>query len=934
MNSDIGNNGDRSRVTLEKVAEAIITIDPSGIVIDFNPAAEQMLGYGADEVIGNNVKMLMPQPYVDEHDDYLKKYLDTGTAKIIGADGREVEARRKDGSVIPVELGVSEAFVGGQRFFVGVLKDISDHRRSRLALEDSNALLGTLSRMQARFIANIGAEPGEVFDEVLAAAISLTSSELGFIGEVRGGDSGAPYLRLFAVNNVLPGVGNLPTDDGEVLRGVELRDNASLLGVCLMDGEPVMLNDIETEGRPIGLPGEHRPVHSLLCAPFYKGPEMVGLMGIANREAGYDVSQLLLLEPVLSTAANIITAWRNDLQRREAVEALSRSEESLKQAQAIAHIGSWSRHLKTNELIWSDEVFRIMGQTPSGGLPDYRAFIESIPPTQRKGMADAVAQTISTGDSYRYEHQVVLPDGRQRDVLEIGELVLDETGNPEKLIGIVHDITEQKLIDRMKTEFISTVSHELRTPLTSINGSLGLLAGGVAGDITGQALKLIEIASNNSERLVRLINDILDIEKIESGQMVFHDLPLDVMQLVRTALESNQSFADQHGVDLVLIGDTGDARIAGDRDRMTQVFANLISNACKFSAPGMTVEIRVALNGNVVRIEIADTGRGIPDDFHKRMYQKFAQADSSDSRRFGGTGLGLSIVKSILDNMNGTIEFETELDKGTTFIVELPRLQTALPRKSAEPSSRGLRLLVCEDDRDTAILLQLMLEKEGYAVDLADSAEEARALIAGNDYHAMTLDIGLPGESGVSLIDSLRSHSATARLPIVVVSASAAKDHSGLTGDAFSIVDWIRKPIDENRLIEAVRSAGIDRHKGRPNILHIEDDRDLVVVVEEMLAEIADVTPAATNQEAVNLLRARSFDLIILDIELPDGSGLDLLPVIGRHSPAAPIMVFSAHEFTSDTSELISQSLVKSRTSNSQLVESIKTLLKRYAPVE
>ena len=919
---------------MDTVVEAIVTIDERGTVIDFNPAAEKMLGFRASDVVGNNVTMLMPPPYRDEHDGYLSAYIKTGEAKIIGGEGREVEARQKDGTVIPVELGVSEAQVGEQRFFIGVLKDISDQRRSRLALEDSNALLGTLSRMQARFIANIGAEPGDVFDEVLAAAISLTSSEFGFIGEVRDDKTEAPYLRLLAASDVMTDPREAFGGADQTLRSRELREAGSILDACIRDGEPIIIDDCKADGRSIGLPENHRPVQSLLCAPFYKGAEMVGMMGFANRRAGYEVSQLLLLEPVLSTAANIITAWRNDMQRREAIEALSRSEESLNQAQAIAHIGSWSRHLKTNQLVWSDEVFRIMGQSPDGGDPDYQAFLDSIPTAQRQGMADAVAQTISSGDSYRFEHQVVLPDGRQRDVLEIGELVLDEEGNPEKLIGIVHDITEQKVIDRMKSEFISTVSHELRTPLTSINGSLGLLAGGIAGDISGQAKRLIEIASNNSERLVRLINDILDIEKIESGQMAFRNVSLEVMPLVKTALDSNQAFAEQHGVNLLLVGDAGNARIAADRDRMAQVFANLISNACKFSTAGMTVEVRVGQRGDVIRFEVADTGRGIPDEFRERMYQKFAQADSSDSRRFGGTGLGLSIVKAILDNMDGTIDFVTELDKGTTFSIEFPILLTPLPEAPTEVKSSSLRLLVCEDDRDTAVLLQMMLEKEGYAVDLAGSAEDARSLIAGNDYHAMTLDIGLPGESGVSLIESLKADEATARLPIIVVSASAEPKHSELTGEAFSVVDWIRKPIDEKRLMEAVRSAGIDRRKERPKILHIEDDGDLVVVVEEMLAEIADVTPVTTYEQAMLELRERAFDLIILDIGLPDGSGLDLLPMIGSHSPAAPIMVFSAHEIASDTAEMISTALVKSRTSNSQLVESIKSLLKRYAPVE
>ena len=234
------------------------------------------------------------------------------------------------------------------------------------------------------------------------------------------------------------------------------------------------------------------------------------------------------------------------------------------------------------------------------------------------------------------------------------------------------DITERKKIDRMKNEFISTVSHELRTPLTSIRGSLGLVAGGVAGAIPPQAKTMIDIAHKNSERLVRLINDILDIEKIESGKMVFDLKPQELMPLVEQAIEANHAYAEQFGVTIVLRHAKPGAMVNVDADRLTQVLTNLLSNAAKFSPRNAPVEVAVSRRDGALRVAVTDHGPGIPAEFHDRIFQKFAQADSSDTRQKGGTGLGLSISKAIVERLGGQIGFTTALGGGTTFYVDLP----------------------------------------------------------------------------------------------------------------------------------------------------------------------------------------------------------------------------------------------------------------------
>ena len=238
----------------------------------------------------------------------------------------------------------------------------------------------------------------------------------------------------------------------------------------------------------------------------------------------------------------------------------------------------------------------------------------------------------------------------------------------------VHDISGRKQVERMKSEFVSTVSHELRTPLTAISASLALLADGMAGELPKDAEGLVGIANASSERLVRLIGDVLDLQKMDAGRMAFERRVQPLLPIADSAVASMASLASQVGVTLACeAGPGADALCADvDRDRITQVLANLLSNAVKFSTAGTTVVTRVDDGGDCVRLSVADQGEGIPEAFRARVFQRFAQADGTNSRRSGGTGLGLSICKTIVEEHGGTICFDSVVGQGTTFIVHLP----------------------------------------------------------------------------------------------------------------------------------------------------------------------------------------------------------------------------------------------------------------------
>ena len=229
---------------------------------------------------------------------------------------------------------------------------------------------------------------------------------------------------------------------------------------------------------------------------------------------------------------------------------------------------------------------------------------------------------------------------------------------------------------RAKNEFLSVISHELRTPLTSIRGALELLQTDT-DTRSDQSINLIDMALNNTDRLAKIIDDLLDIEKMESGKMTFDLRRLKVRPLIEDAVSMNRGYAERFDVSLIAETDAEDFEVLGERDRLLQVLTNLLSNAVKFSPRGDTVKILARAVDDKVRMSVVDRGEGIPSDFQPHLFDRFAQADSTDRRRHGGSGLGLNITKAIVDGHGGTIGFETAAEVGTTFYVDLPRFGAA-----------------------------------------------------------------------------------------------------------------------------------------------------------------------------------------------------------------------------------------------------------------
>ena len=262
------------------------------------------------------------------------------------------------------------------------------------------------------------------------------------------------------------------------------------------------------------------------------------------------------------------------------------------------------------------------------------------------------------------------PDGTSFPVEYSSTSIFDEDGTQRGAVVVFRDVTERREIERLKSEFVSTVSHELRTPLTSIRSALGLLGSGLLGPMAEKGQRMLEIAVVNADRLVRLINDILDLERIGSGKVELERGPLDAHALMVQASESLQSIADQAKVRLVVV--PGTATICGDNDRIMQTLTNLLGNAIKFSPPDTTVTLSGAAGATEFAFCIADQGRGVPQEKLEMIFERFSQVDASDSRDKGGSGLGLAICQSIVNAHGGRIWTETNHPAGTRFLFTIP----------------------------------------------------------------------------------------------------------------------------------------------------------------------------------------------------------------------------------------------------------------------
>jgi PAS domain S-box-containing protein len=483
-----------------------------------------------------------------------------------------------------------------------------------------------------------------------------------------------------------------------------------------------------------------------------------------------------------------------------------------------------------------------------------------------------------------------------------------------RYVVVIRDITERKRIETMKAEFVSTVSHELRTPLTSIAGSLGLLAGGAAGELSDKVKRLITIAHSNADRLVRLINDILDVEKLQSGKMSFDNRRIDLTSALQQALDENAGFARSYDVDLCFDRPDMAAHVLADSDRLAQVIANLLSNAIKFSPARGCVRLTLAPGKRRHRVTVSDQGPGIPEEFRPRIFEKFAQADSSDARAKGGTGLGLSIVREIVERLGGSISFDSQEGEGTQFHVHLP----ALEEEHEVLENRRHSVLLC--GRGTASPLLEALEST-HDVHTANTLLAAHQMLDSRPFDAVLVEIGLPDGEAAQIVRYVRRSACNETTPILAFGGEVEDE---LVTDPAIVVDWLHKPLEIDTVGQRIDQTILRDNGVRPVVLHVDDDPDILRVVAAAISTKARVVSAKSLAQARSAIDRERFDVVILDLTLSDGRGPELLAHLREKQGSVPIVVFSAEDADGANVGQFEAFLTKARTPLRRLVDVVE----------
>jgi PAS domain S-box-containing protein len=579
------------------------------------------------------------------------------------------------------------------------------------------------------------------------------------------------------------------------------------------------------------------------------------------------------------------------LRLREHSDRLARSNDELRSAQQMAHVGSWRWDPSTGTSQWSDELYRILGLNPDTPGDRGELFAGRVHPDDLRQVQGERRAAAESGTEIRSEYRIVRPDGAVRQVVGLGTAVRDEDGAVAHLVGTLQDVTEQRALERMKDEFVAVISHELRTPLTSIRGALGLIAGGAVGPLPDKAQRMADIALHSSQRLVRLVNDILDVEKMAAGKLELDLAVVPAAELVDGAIEEMRAMAELAQVSIVSL--PIDAVVLADRDRLAQVLTNLLSNAVKFSPPGGTVLVSAGpsdTNG-MVQFTVTDQGAGIPADKLEKVFDRFTQADATDTRAKGGTGLGLPISRGIVDLHGGSIQATSDPGRGTTFAFTLPAAPH--PSEAAGPLPVGA-VLVCDDDPDVVEVLAAMLEAHGYSTLRAHSGPEALTLATDQAPSLVLMDLRMPGMSGWETIAALRASPATAEIPIVILSALAPDDMAVPAASS-----WLTKPVDQSELLASLRRAlGAGE---TTSVLVVEDDEDLGEVLKTFFAEHGvRARIARTGAQALSMCREVRPDLLVLDLGLPHTDGYTVIAAMRQdeHLRSLPLLVYTGSELT------------------------------------
>jgi PAS domain S-box-containing protein len=622
----------------------------------------------------------------------------------------------------------------------------------------------------------------------------------------------------------------LPADFVKGVHGLEIGPDVGSCGSAAFRNETVIVEDIATDHRWAAAKDWVMSFGLRACwsVPVRDSERNVlGTFAMYHRHpATPRPLELHLVEAGAHLAGNAIERLRAEQRLRENAERMALAEKA-------AMFGIWELDLATDTLTISEGLALMLGIADGPVRLSADQVNAMIHPDDRETVRVALEQAIAGREKYEAEFRILTPDGSVRWERSQGRVEL-AGDQPKKLIGALIDITEQRetlmrlerareaaeTAVKAKSAFLANMSHEIRTPMNGIIGSITLL---VDGGVTEEQQEYIGTIKTCSESLLQLVNDILDLSKIEAGKLTLEQTPFDLETLMKDALAVVAPAARAQGLDLrqTLDKDLPGA-LVGDPQRLRQVLLNLLSNAVKFTEHGH-VEVRVLATGrssDAVQLEfsVEDTGIGIPAEVQQSVLEPFTQGDNSTTRRFGGTGLGLAICSRLIDLMGGRLELRSEPGQGSTFrftagfaVAAVAGVLPGSSQGSIRPSTRRLRILLAEDNAVNQFIASRLLERMGHHVDVVADGRQAVTAVERADYDVVLMDCQMPNMDGYAATRAIRSLNRGRAVPIIAMTANAMAEERQRCLDA-GMDDYLAKPVSAEQLYDAL--------EGLPTPLH------------------------------------------------------------------------------------------------------------------